>query len=68
MVLILENVVFKSNILQETGRGFGLERSTFIDLYRRYFDSHFNNAITLGLACLVCIFTMVRVKFRIDDF
>jgi hypothetical protein len=38
-----------------TGRGFGLDRKNLLEIYKLYFDSHFNNAIVLLLACLVYI-------------
>jgi len=30
-----------------TGRGFGLDRASLVDLYKCYFDSHFRNAMVL---------------------
>ena len=55
-------------ILQGTGRGFGLDRKTMLEQYKLYFDSHFNNAIVLLLACLVCILSShMALVFLIFD-
>jgi len=35
-----------------TGRGFGLDRMSLVDIYKCYFDSHFHNAIVL-LSCMI---------------
>jgi hypothetical protein len=35
-----------------TGRGFGLDRMSLVDIYKCYFDSHFHNALVL-LACSI---------------
>ena len=44
----------KKNV-QGTGRGFGLDRRTFLDLYKLYFESHFNNALILFVASMAYV-------------
>jgi len=36
-----------------TGRGFGLDRVSLVDIYKCYFDSHFHNAIVLLAVMIV---------------